>query len=125
MTDEAQWGKIRMSVMHWSVSYYTGLPEVDRQHEALFGLVNRLYDARGHRAELLDQAFADLRDYVREHFSLEEALMAESGLDAGYIARHRAAHENFVMRVDELWGISIVPGASPPPMNCWASSWPG
>jgi hemerythrin len=27
-----------MSVMHWSVSYYTGLPEVDRQHEALFGL---------------------------------------------------------------------------------------
>ena len=92
-----------MSVMHWSVNYYTGLPEVDRQHEALFGLVNRLYDARGHRAELLEQAFADLRDYVREHFSLEEALMAESGIDAGYIARHHAAHENFVMRVDELW----------------------
>lgn len=92
-----------MSVMHWSVSYYTGLPEVDRQHEALFGLVNRLYDARGDRADVLDQAFAELRDYVREHFSLEEALMAESGIDAGYIARHHAAHENFVMRVDELW----------------------
>jgi hemerythrin len=97
--------KRRMSLMQWSVNYYTGLPEVDRQHEALFGLVNRLYDARGHRAEIIEQAFADLRDYVREHFSLEEKLMAESGLDAGYIARHRAAHENFIMRVDELWDV--------------------
>lgn len=93
----------RMSLMQWSVNYYTGLPEVDRQHEALFGLVNRLYDARGHRAEMIEQAFVDLRDYVREHFSLEEKLMAESGLDAGYIARHRAGHENFIKRVDELW----------------------
>lgn len=92
-----------MSLMQWSVSYFTGLPEVDRQHETLFGLVNRLYEARGHRAEILDQAFADLRDYVREHFTLEEKLMAEAGLDAGYIARHHAAHVNFIMRIDELW----------------------
>jgi hemerythrin-like metal-binding protein len=58
--------------------FFTGLPEVDRQHEALFALVNRLHDAKGHRAELLEQAFADLRDYVREHFATEERFMAES-----------------------------------------------
>lgn len=92
-----------MALMQWSVDYYTGLPEVDRQHEALFGLVNRLHDARTHRDEILGPTFDDLRDYVREHFALEEKLMAEAALDAGYIARHHAAHENFIMRLDELW----------------------
>lgn len=92
-----------MVLIPWSVDFYTGLPEVDRQHEALFGLVNRLYDARSLRADILGATFADLRDYVREHFTLEERLMAEAGLDAAYIARHHAAHENFVKRLDELW----------------------
>lgn len=92
-----------MAVMQWSVDYYTGLPEVDRQHEALFGLVNRLHDARAHQAEVLAETFTDLRDYVREHFSLEERLMAEAGLDPAYMARHHGAHENFVRRLDELW----------------------
>jgi hemerythrin len=88
----------------------------------LFGLGQSPVRRQGSIApSVLDQAFADLRDYVREHFSLEEALMAESGLDAGYIARHHAAHENFVMRVDDICGISIAPGASPPPTNCSAS----
>lgn len=92
-----------MALMQWSVTYYTGLPEVDRQHEALFGLVNRLHDARAHQTDILGQTFADLRQYVLEHFSLEEQLMAQAGLDPAYIARHHAAHENFVMRLDELW----------------------
>lgn len=96
-----------MGVMNWSVSYYTGLPEVDRQHEALFGLVNHLYEARGHRSEMLDQAFADLRDYVREHFSLEERLMAEAGIDPAGITRHQAGHANFIARIDELWALHL------------------
>ena len=96
-----------MTVMQWSVDFFTGLPEVDRQHEELFALVNRLHDAKGQRTELLEQAFADLREYVREHFATEERFMAESGLDVAYIARHRAAHDNFVMRINELWGIHL------------------
>lgn len=92
-----------MALMQWGVDFYTGLPDVDRQHEELFALVNRLHDARTHHAELLDQAFADLRDYVREHFAIEEAFMLEAKLDPGYCTRHKAAHVNFVMRLDEIW----------------------
>lgn len=96
-----------MGVIQWSVNYYTGLPEIDRQHEALFGLVNQLYDARGHREEMMAQSYADLRAYIRDHFSLEERMMAEAGLDAGHIARHQAAHGNFIARVDELWALHL------------------
>ncbi len=92
-----------MAAMQWSVDFYTGLPEIDRQHEALFALVNRLHDARTHRNELLDQAFGDLCDYIRDHFSAEESFMDQASLDPAYVARHRAAHANFIMRINELW----------------------
>lgn len=92
-----------MAVMQWSVDFFTGLPEIDRQHEELFALVNRLHDARAHRDELLDEAFANLCDYIRDHFGAEESFMAEANLDPAYVARHRAAHANFIMRIDELW----------------------
>lgn len=92
-----------MAVMQWSVDFFTGLPEIDRQHEELFALVNRLHEARAHRSELLGQAFADLRDYVRDHFGAEEKFMAEASLDPAYVARHHAAHANFIMRIDDIW----------------------
>lgn len=96
-----------MGVMNWSVNYYTGLPEVDRQHESLFGLVNQLYEVRGERGPVLDQAFADLRDYIREHFALEERFMEEAGLETGSVARHKAAHANFSVRIEELWALHV------------------
>ena len=37
----------RMALIQWGVDCYTGLPEVDRQHEAMFALVNRLDILRG------------------------------------------------------------------------------
>ena len=34
-----------MSLIEWNVDFYTGLPEVDRQHNTLVALVNRLSQA--------------------------------------------------------------------------------
>lgn len=92
-----------MAVIRWGLDYYTGLPEVDRQHEELFGLINRLHDATSDRGAVMDQAFEDLRDYVRDHFAIEEQLMAEADVDVGHYAGHRAAHAGFVARIDKLW----------------------
>lgn len=92
-----------MPVMQWSVDYFTGLPEIDRQHEELFALVNRLDGALRDGSETLDRSFADLHAYIREHFALEERFMAEAQLDPAYCSRHKTAHANFVLRVDELW----------------------
>lgn len=92
-----------MAVIRWGLDYYTGLPEVDRQHEELFVLINRLHDAAHDRSAIVDQAFEDLRGYVREHFALEETLMAEANVEAGHSAEHHGAHAGFVARIDRLW----------------------
>ncbi|MDP1645260.1 MAG: bacteriohemerythrin [Thiobacillus sp.] len=92
-----------MAGIQWGLDFYTGLPEVDRQHQWLFALINRLHDAEKLEPETIDQAFAELQDYVREHFTLEEQLMAEAEVDPEHQAQHRAAHAGFVARVNTLW----------------------
>lgn len=92
-----------MTHIQWGLDCYTGLPDVDRQHEQLFALINHLDDAKARSPESIEQAFADLRDYIREHLALEEHLMAEANIDAAHYVQHRAAHAKFVARVNELW----------------------
>ncbi|MDP2822936.1 MAG: hemerythrin family protein [Sulfuritalea sp.] len=92
-----------MAGIQWGLDFYTGLPEVDRQHQQLFALINRLGEAKSKQPEVIDRAFAELRDYVREHFALEEQLMAEAQVDAGHQAQHLAAHAGFAVRLNELW----------------------
>jgi hemerythrin len=89
--------------IQWGLDYYTGLPEVDRQHQWLFALINRLHEAKRMQPEVVDHAFAELRDYVREHFAIEERLMVEAQVDAEHQAQHLAAHAAFAVRLNELW----------------------
>lgn len=92
-----------MACIQWGVNFYTGLPDVDRQHNRLVGLTNRLCEAARHEPELLGEAFEELRAYVVEHFTLEERLMEEAAIDPEHIRRHKEAHAYFVARVAELW----------------------
>lgn len=92
-----------MSFIQWDINFFTGLPEVDRQHNKLVALTNRLSEVPADTPEALDLAFAELRDYIAEHFSLEERLMEEAGIDAEHFAYHKQAHALFVARVAELW----------------------
>jgi hemerythrin len=101
-----------MALMQWGLDFYTGLPEVDRQHQELFALIKRLSEAKARKSEIIDQAFAQLRDYVRDHFALEERLMLEADVDAAHFAMHRAAHAGFASRLDELWEAHLSGSAS-------------
>jgi len=92
-----------MADIQWGLDCYTGLPEVDRQHQWLFALINRLSEAKDKQPEVIDRAFTELSDYVREHFAIEEQLMAEAKVDAEHQAQHLAAHAAFAARVNELW----------------------
>ncbi|NTV96516.1 MAG: hemerythrin family protein [Thiobacillus sp.] len=92
-----------MACIQWGVDFYTGLPDVDQQHNKLVALANRLCEAAKHDPELLSQAFEALKDYVVEHFSLEERLMDEAGIDSDHIRYHKHAHALFVAKVAELW----------------------
>lgn len=92
-----------MNFIQWDVNFFTGLPEVDQQHNRLIALTNRLSEMPADAPENLEQAFAELRDYIAEHFSLEERLMEEAGIDADHFQYHKKAHSLFVARVAELW----------------------
>lgn len=91
-----------MALIQWGVDCYTGLPEVDRQHEELYALVNRLDGAKAERGVMLEQVLDDLSDYVRDHFALEEKLMRDAGVDAAHQDEHLSAHAVFVEQLGEF-----------------------
>lgn len=92
-----------MGIIEWNVNFYTGLPEVDSQHQRLVALANRLSEVDRDQPEVLEQAFQELRDYARDHFSEEERLMAEAGIDPEHLRYHKNAHALFVSRLSGLW----------------------
>ena len=91
--------------IQWGYHFITGLRDIDRQHESMVALVNKL-DAAVMNNSLpkeIDDAFNELADYAREHFALEEQMMKEAGLDAGFMATHKHAHDTFVQQLTSMW----------------------
>jgi hemerythrin len=90
-----------LSFALWSSSYETGHPEVDRQHQRLFAMVNELHAAmgRGQGREILGSLLKDLAAYTLEHFEAEERLMRASGYPL--LERHLGLHADLANRVGE------------------------
>jgi methyl-accepting chemotaxis protein len=89
-------------LIKWDESLSVGVAEMDRQHQRLVRLINDLHSAmiakRGR--EITNAVVEKLVDYVKEHFSREEALMAEYNypdLDA-----HVKLHNTFVTKIDDF-----------------------
>ncbi len=88
-------------------SFYTGIESIDTQHRHLVDLVNQL-DSYLVENKAFDEAaqqalFKQLADYTRKHFSDEERLMHEAGVDAGHVDVHRKRHFEFVEQVLAMW----------------------
>ena len=92
-----------MGFIEWNVNFYTGLPDVDQQHNKLVALANRLSETPEEDAEILDRAFQELKDYIVEHFTLEERLMEEAQIDPTHLNYHKNAHALFVVKIADLW----------------------
>lgn len=77
----------------WSDRFIVGHPEIDRQHQVLFGIVDRAKAVVEHPGEGVDRAgvVGDLVKYVVQHFRFEEEAMAAAAYPAR--ADHLAAHE--------------------------------
>ncbi|MHB8057694.1 MAG: bacteriohemerythrin [Desulfuromonadaceae bacterium] len=91
-----------MAFFEWDDSIALGIPNIDKQHKALFDWVNILDAAikNGDGAEAVGEAIWNLITYVTEHFSEEERLM----LSCNYpdLAAHRQEHDQFVLRLNEI-----------------------
>jgi hemerythrin len=86
-----------LRVIEWTNDFALGIDEIDEQHRTLVGMINAL-DASTHRdsgPETMRRLLAQLGDYVRDHFGLEERLMGGGGCSPELIGRHFSEHAYF------------------------------
>lgn len=95
-----------MSILTWNAYFETGLAEVDRQHQYLVDLVNRVAPILAEAGETIpddvDGLFGHLLDYAKTHFATEEGLMQQHGVDARHVDHHKCSHEAFVSSVKDM-----------------------
>lgn len=98
-----------MDTFVWDRNFITGLPDVDRQHHELVDLFNELNRSLFHGndagAAELEAVFQRLLAYAAKHFTDEEALMVDMGLDARHQHAHRQLHRQFVEQVRSMWAV--------------------
>ena len=95
-----------MTAIEWSEKYRTGLPDIDKDHERLFALVNELH----RRAETganegdLRKVMEDLLEYVAYHFSREESLLQSIGYSDfdDHATAHKALEKHLTSYVDRF-----------------------
>jgi hemerythrin len=88
--------------LSWDVSLLLRVPEIDAQHQELFGRLDALLDAirAGNSRDVIGQTLTYLCEYVIRHFAAEENLMAERGYPK--LPDHRTEHHAFAAELREL-----------------------
>ncbi len=93
-----------MDSFQWDSHYVTGLNDVDEQHHKLVSLINR-FGCQIARDQLvlqdIEAVLSELWDYTQHHFSDEETLMAQKGVDARHIEEQIKDHQYFLNEILE------------------------
>jgi len=90
-----------VAYMDWKDQYSVENPLIDRQHQALFALVNEVADKvkTGNMPEIRD-VIDRLAAYTVEHFRDEEAIMRKAGYTA--LEDHEMIHAELLEKVQDL-----------------------
>jgi hemerythrin len=94
-----------MSVIRWSEAMSVGVARLDRDHQVLIGLINRLavYDSgKAAEAPVVAEVLSALVAYTRFHFRREERVMEACGYPA--LETHREEHR---LLADEVAALSV------------------
>ena len=88
-----------MALLEWQRGYSVGIESIDLQHQKVFEMVNKLYNAlrAGNVAQVVPAILQRLELCCREHFAHEESLM----LQAEYpeYRRHKTEHAVLMAKV--------------------------
>jgi hemerythrin-like metal-binding protein len=96
-----------MVLFSWSPPHFVTSPvEIDDHHLRLMGLTNRVGDLLASRSALdpleLDQAFDELVAFTEYHFTTEQALMDQVGVDLRHSGPHKEEHASFLQDVVQM-----------------------
>ncbi len=86
----------------WSDELSVGIEEIDEQHKVLVNLINRMHNAiaEKHGSEVVSGILAELVDYTKIHFAVEESLLRILGYP-GY-EEHKDIHDELLEHVLDL-----------------------
>jgi hemerythrin len=88
-----------MALIEWNDSLKLGIAVVDRQHERLVGIINRLHEAttEGRGTDVIGEIMDELIIYIATHFSMEEKYFAE--FDYPDAEEHKREHDALIEKV--------------------------
>jgi hemerythrin len=91
-----------MALIKWTSDMSVGVAELDRQHQGLVDLLNRLHEhmLAGRGREVLAEVLADLIRYTDVHFAGEERLFILHGYPN--MRAHRDEHVALTQKVRSL-----------------------
>ena len=88
-----------MPLFLWDQTCSVNIPEIDRQHQYLFALINHLHEAMlfGHGRLLVAGVLKELAAYAGSHFASEEAYMRGTAYHG--LALHQAEHAFYLQKL--------------------------
>jgi len=88
-----------MSLIEWNDCLKLGIAVVDRQHERLVGIINRLHEAtmEGRGADVIGEIMDELIIYTATHFSMEEKYFAQ--FEYADAEEHKREHDALIEKV--------------------------
>ena len=91
-----------MEKIKWKDEYSLGIERVDRQHQHLFEIINKIIDCCGSAGdtELVGETIKEMVNYGREHFTDEEKLMQQYGYPN--FEEHKNQHNYFIDTTADL-----------------------
>jgi len=93
-----------MSILTWNDQLLVGIDSVDRQHQHLVALINRLDEvvALGGDRQTIVETVNELVDYTVYHFQHEDDLMEKAGYNPEMFAKHRQQHQEFIDKMQRV-----------------------
>jgi hemerythrin len=88
-----------MALIEWDDSLKLGIAVVDRQHERLVGIINRLHEAtlEGRGTDAIGGIIDELIIYTATHFRMEEKYFAQ--FEYPDAAEHKREHDALIEKV--------------------------
>ncbi len=89
-------------LINWSDAYSIGHDEVDKQHQVLVELINKLYDSflSAKAYDMVSEILDEMIDYTQYHFGYEHEIFEKYSYPE--YEEHKTVHESFVMKTIEF-----------------------
>ena len=91
-----------MKKIVWKEEYSVGVERLDRQHQRIISVINKLIAKPGvlSKSANISSALSELNSYVSEHFLLEEQLLGENGYPG--LVEHSEKHTEYGERIADF-----------------------